>query len=779
LRRPGSGVALRIEWPRLEGPLVGRTLAHYDITAIIGVGGMGEVYRATDTRLGRDVALKVLPAEMAARPGRLERFQREAKSLAALDHPGIVTVYSVEESAGVHFLTMQLVEGQPLDRFIPASGLPIPAIVDIAVALTEALGAAHDKGLVHRDLKPANILITTDGRVKILDFGLAKLADSGEDEGDKTRSQGLTRDGTVMGTVPYMSPEQVTGRPVDHRSDLFSLGVILYEMATGRRPFEGNSAVELGSAILRDWPRSLRERRPELPEALDTVLGRCLDKDAEQRVQSAHELHDRFRTLQRDLASGEVGGTARPSSPSAPDAVENSGPSIAVLPLRNLSADPENEYFSDGLAEEILNALSQIEGLRVAARTSSFSFKGKVTDVEDVGRRLRVATVLEGSVRRSGSRVRVTVQLVDARNGFQLWSERYDRQMEDIFDVQDEIAQAIADRLKVTLGEKARRGTENLDAYELYLKGRHFWHQRLPDALRMAIRCFEQAIEKDPRYALAYAGLADCYGILLLYGWISAEKGRPPAHAAMTQAVALAPSLWEVSFSRAFYQFYFERDWRAAEPYFRKALETNPRSSLAHSYYGFFLAVGKRRVEDAVARVTLACEMDPLSPFVHAIEASALYVVGRCAAAERATRQALDLQADYMIALWIRGVALSGLGRHDEAIVMLERAVTLSRAPIFVGLLGLVSGRAGRLEDAARLLRELEDRAGRGEYVPAYTRLSIHVGRGDLPAMRTALAQVLEEATPPAAISGTGGPFLEELRADPEIDRMLRELYRE
>jgi serine/threonine protein kinase/Tfp pilus assembly protein PilF len=759
--------------------VVGQTLAHYRITAAIGAGGMGEVYRATDTKLGRDVALKVLPAEMAARPDRLERFQREAKALAALDHPGIVTVHSVEESAGVHFLTMQLVEGQPLDRLIPASGLPIPTIVDIAVALAEALGAAHDKGLVHRDLKPANIMITTDGRVKILDFGLAKLADSDGDAGDRTRSQGLTRDGAVMGTVPYMSPEQVMGRPVDSRSDLFSLGVVLYEMATGRRPFEGNSAVELGSAILRDLPRPLREGRPELPEELDSVLGRCLEKDAEQRVQSAHELHDRFCALQRDIASGEVGGTARSSSPSTPHAVEDSGPSIAVLPLRNLSADPDNEYFSDGLAEEILNALSEVVDLRVAARTSSFSFKGKATDVQEVGRRLHVATVLEGSVRRAGSRVRVTVQLVDARNGFQLWSERYDRQMEDIFDVQDEIAQAIAGRLTVTLGEKARRGTDNLDAYELYLKGRHYWHQRMPDALRMAIQCFEQAIGKDPHYALAYAGLADCYGILLLYGWISAQKGRPPAHAAMTQAVVLAPSLWEVNFSRAFYQFYFERDWRAAEPHFRKAVEINPRSSLAQVYYGFFLANGKRRVEDAVAQVTLACEMDPLSPFIHGVAASVFYVLGRYAPAERVARQALDLQADYMLGLWMRGVSLCGLGRTEEGIVALERAVTLSRAPIFVSLLGLVYARAGRVDDADRLLGELEDRAERGEYVPAYTRLSIHVGRGDLPAMRTALAQVLEEATPPAAIRGTSGTFLEEFRSDPEIDRMLRELYRE
>jgi adenylate cyclase len=399
--------------------------------------------------------------------------------------------------------------------------------------------------------------------------------------------------------------------------------------------------------------------------------------------------------------------------------------------------------------------------------------------VAEVGRRLHVATVLEGSVRRSGSRVRVTVQLVDARNGFQLWSERYDRQMEDIFDVQDEIARAIAERLKVTLGEKSRRGTENLDAYELYLKGRHYWHQRSPATLRVAIQCFEQAIEKDPRYALAYAGLADCYGILRVYGWVSAGTGRPPAHAAMTQAVALAPSLWEVSFSRAFYVFYFERDWRAAEPHFRKAVEINPRSSLGQAYYGLFLATGQRRVEDAVARMTLGCELDPLSPFIHGLAAAGLYSLGRHGAAERAAQQALDLQADYMLGLWVRGLALCGLGRAEEAIEPLERAVTLSRAPIFVGVLGLGYARDGRLDDAARLLSELEDRAGRGEFVPAFAGLAIHVGRRDLPAIRTALARVLDEATPPFTLRVTSGECLEEFRSDPEIDRMLKELYRE
>ena len=762
--------------------MIGRTLAHYHITAAIGAGGMGEVYRATDTKLGRDVALKVLPAEMASSPERLERFQREAKALAALDHPGIVTVYSVEEADGVHFLTMQLVEGQPLDRVIPeGAGLPVERLLEIGVALADALAAAHQKGIVHRDLKPANIMVTESGRVKVLDFGLARIAGGEATSESQLPTDLRTREGVVMGTLPYMSPEQVQGHAVDHRSDLFSLGSIVYEMACGRRPFAGASMAELGSAILRDWPRPVAQQRPELPPQLDALLQRCLEKDVHERVQTASELHEAFRVLQRDVASGEVGVRARASSPAAA-AAEDSGPSIAVLPLQNLSADPDKDYFSDGLAEEILNALSQIEGLRVAARTSAFSFKGKATDAGEIGRRLHVATVLEGSVRRSGNRVRVTVQLVDTRDGFQLWSERYDRQMEDIFDVQDEIARAIAERLKVTLGERTRRGTENLDAYELYLKGRHYWHQRSPATLRLAMQCFEQAIEKDPRYALAYAGLADCHGILSAYGLVSPDAGRPPAHAAMTQAAALAPTLWEVSFSRAFYTLYFGRDWRAAEPHFQRAIEINPRSPLAQGYYGVFLAfaaTGDQRAEESVAHMTTACELDPLSPFVHGLAGLGLFMLGRSTAGERTAQRALDLQADYLLGLWARGVSLCSLGRAAEAIVTFERAVTLSRAPLFVGLLGLAFARAGRLEDAARLLSELQDRAGRGEYVPAFTLLAIHVGRRDVPVIRTALAQVLGESTAPSSIRATTGEFLEEFRSDPEIDRMLRDLYRE
>ena len=441
-----------------------------------------------------------------------------------------------------------------------------------------------------------------------------------------------------------------------------------------------------------------------------------------------------------------------------------------------MSADKENEYFSDGLAEEILNALSQIEGLNVAARTSSFSFKGKAIEMSEIAARLSVANILEGSVRRSGNRIRVTVQLVDAKNGFQIWSERYDRQMEDIFDVQDEIATAIAERLKVTLSGVVKPSTRNLDAYELYLKGRYHWHQRTPAAVRLAIQCFEQTIELDPLNALAYAGLADCYGVLRVYGWVSAKNGRPPAHAASARAMALAPELSEVNFSRAFFAFYFEREGREAGPHFRKAIAINPRSSLAQAYYGMFLAT-EGREEDAMTYSTRACQMDPLSPLIHGFSAVTYFCLGHFDLSERAARLALELQPDYLLGLWIYGLALCGLGRNEEAIEALERAVTLSRTPVFVGALGLVYARAGRLDDSIRLLSELEDRGSRGEYIPAFAPLAIHVGQGDVHAIRRMLSKALAEDTSRASLIISGGPYLEAFRSDPEIDRLLVEFY--
>jgi TolB-like protein/Flp pilus assembly protein TadD len=578
---------------------------------------------------------------------------------------------------------------------------------------------------------------------KLLDFGLAKLmTDSNTDSTE-------TIEGTVLGTAAYMAPEQAEGKPLDERSDVFSFGAVLYEMLSGNRAFSGNSTAEVISAVLRDDPSPI-----QAPVELQRIVKKCLAKQPKDRFPNMGELRGALEQISAK-AAGEQ-------------------PSIAVLPFANLSADKENEYFSDGLAEDILNLLAKIPGLKVIARTSAFAFRGKEQDIRKIAETLGVANVLEGSVRRAGNRLRITAQLINAADGTHLWSERYDRDMTDVFAIQDEIGQAISEALKVRLAPRAQ--AMNVEAYELYLKGRHSWHQRSPATLRVAIQCFEQTIKLDPQYALAYAGLADCYGIFRVYGWMSADDARAPAHAAITQALTLAPSLWEVNLSRGLYAFYLERTWREAGPYFQKAIAINPRSSLAQQYYGLFLAT-EGRSEDAVTHATLACQLDPLSAFIHAAVSVTLYILGRFDAAERSAQQALELQSDQLVGLWIHGLALCCLGRNQEAIEALDRAATLSRTPMFVGLLGLGYARARRLDDATRLLRELEERASRGEYVAAFAPLAIHVGLADLPAIRRTLSKMLEETTPPTMLRTTSGPFLEAFRSDPEIDRMLSELY--
>ena len=413
--------------------MIGQTLRHYRIEAKLGEGGMGEVYRARDTVLGREVAVKVLPADQV-RADRLQRFLREAQAASQINHPNVVAIHDISESDGVHFIVMEYVAGKTLSETISPKGLETQQVVHYASQIVASLAKAHACGVVHRDLKPANIMVTTDGMIKVLDFGLAKLHEPNAVEDDKL-TVGETAAGAILGTAAYMSPEQATGRPVDARSDIFSLGLVLYEMLSGRRAFGGETSISTIAAILYEEPRPLKEVAPQTPRDLDRIVSRCMRKEPDQRFQSAVDL----RLALEDLQGNDGGDTT---------------PSIAVLPFTNLSADKENEYFSDGLAEEIINALSHVSGLRVTSRSSAFSFRGKDVEMREIGSKLGVEHVLEGSVRKASNRIRVTTQLVKASDGFQVWSGRYDREMTDIFAVQDEIAQAIVEKLKGKLSEE-------------------------------------------------------------------------------------------------------------------------------------------------------------------------------------------------------------------------------------------------------------------------------------------------------------------------------------
>jgi serine/threonine protein kinase len=521
--------------------LIGRQLGSYRIQSLLGAGGMGEVYRARDTKLNRDVALKMLPAAFARDADRLARFRREARAVAALNHPHIVTIFSIEEHDEVPFMTMELVEGLTLDQAIPQHRLPVSRFFDIAIALADALSAAHRKHIIHRDLKPANVMITDDGHVKVLDFGLARAVDvEGVRANDDLTDVGITKTGLIVGTMPYMSPEQITAQPLDHRTDLFSLGIVLYELATGERPFRGDSAPALMSSILKDRPAPVGQGRSDVPGDACRLIEQCLEKAPRDRIQTAREILDGLKSCRKAWETAADRSTRGAPPGGIPQPAERAT-SIAVLAFSDMSAAKDQDWFCDGIAEEILNALTPLKGLRVAARTSAFSFKGKGEDLRTIGEKLNVTTVLEGSVRRAGDRVRITVQLSEVATGFQLWSKRYDREVKDIFDVQDEIAKAVAERLRVTLAAGDRlveQATPNIEAYELYLKGRALIDRR-GASVPVGLELLEKAVRLDPRYSLAWAGIADALTVLAYSGAARGSASKAQAMAAARRSIEL------------------------------------------------------------------------------------------------------------------------------------------------------------------------------------------------------------------------------------------------
>jgi TolB-like protein/predicted ATPase len=603
--------------------LIGRTLAHYRITAAIGAGGMGEVYRATDTRLGRDVALKVLPAEMAASPEMLERFRREARAVAALNHPHIVTIFSVEEADGVHFLTMELVEGQSLDRLIPADGLPVERILAIATALSEALAAAHEKGIVHRDLKPANVMVTDGGGVKVLDFGLAKdLRPVGETAATVT-SAGHTEPGVVMGTRHYMSPEQVQARPLDHRTDIFSLGVVLYEMTTGRRPFRGESSADLFASILRDDPEpALSDVTPDLPRHLGRIIERCLEKAPIDRYQVARDVYNELRALRK-----ETTGAAAPPRPSAhsDSALRRSqmeAPWIAVMPLQCQTADPDLESFADGLTDDITTSLSRFSYLLVISRNSTRKLEGRSMDVRQVGQELGARFVLEGAVRKGGSKIRASVRVVDARTGTHLWAETFDRNLHetDIFEVQDEITDRVASTVADPYGvlirsmaaPTASKPVEALTPYEGVLRFFLYQQSVAPADHLVARRALERAVELEPDYADAWA----CLTICLLDEFRHAFNPRPnPLERALDaaqRAVAIDPANQLANFALA-QVHHFRRDAGAFRAAADRAISLNRRDGNTMAMLGILMGYGGDW-ERAVELTTRAMALNPHHP---------------------------------------------------------------------------------------------------------------------------------------------------------------------
>ena len=688
--------------------MIGQTISHYRILEKLGGGGMGVVYKAQDTRLDRPVALKFLPPDLTRDPEARERFIHEAKAASALQHPNICTIHDVDETADNQlFIVMDCYEGQTLGKMIEGGPLAIDQAINITIQIAQGLQKAHKQGIVHRDIKPANIIITNDDVAKILDFGLAKLAGQAK----------LTKTGSTIGTAAYMSPEQAQGEEIDHRTDIWSLGVVLFEMLTGKLPFRGEHEAALLYSVVHEEPQAIYSLRTDIPPNVASTIAKMLQKRPGERFQDIEGLLSQLSSARTKDESES----------------KKSLPSIAVLPFVNMSADPENDYFSDGLAEELINALSKLGDLHLVARTSAFQFRGKDVDIREVGRQLNVSTVLEGSVRKAGNRLRITAQLINVADGYHLWSERFDRNIKDVFAVQDEIAMAVVEKLKVELlkGEKekvTKRYTRDEKAYQLYLRGRYHWNKRYPRAMLKAVEFFQRAIDKDPGYALPYVGIADVFNMLAEFGFVPPQDAYLKSRTLLQKAQEIDDSLSELYVSLGLITYCFEWDLPAAERYVRRSIELNPQNWYAHGTRAEIL-VAQGRWEEAHEEVNKAMELDPLSSIVHALFGIVLIVAGRVEEGREALSKTIAMEPDQpMLHNWMGIFSLTHPVMPEKAIEHLQKAFDLGVSPA-CGYLGVAYALADRKEEALRCLEMLE-RIEKERFIPLSLKLLFYLKPG-------------------------------------------------
>jgi len=781
----------------------GTKFGRYEIRSQLGAGGMGEVYLAQDTKLDRKVALKILPAEVAANHERMRRFTQEAKAAAALNHPNIAHVYEIDEVDGLHFIAMEFIDGETLRRHMKRGRMTVGEALDAAIQIASSLAAAHEAGIVHRDIKPENIMIRRrDDYVKVLDFGLAKLTES-PTKSSNTEASTLfkTEEGMVLGTVIYMSPEQARGIETDARTDIWSSGVVLYEIVAGCLPFEGSTTSDLLAAILSEKePPPLARFAREVPAELERIVEKALRKEREERYQTVKDMMLDLRSLKHRLEfETELERSKSPEASSSTTVTENSNQmtaagaaapvtlggeaaqtapvteslasrikhhrrsrmialavlvvaaaglaylfyyarpasaidSIAVLPLVNASNDPNTEYLSDGISEALINSLTELQQLRVIARSTAFRYKGREVDSQAVGRELNVRAVLMGRVRQVADTLNIQVDLVDATTGAQLWGKEYERKISDVLSIKQTIAREVTDKLRLRLsGDEqqrlVKRDTTNAEAYQFYLRGRYYWNKRSPEGIRKAIEQFQQAIDRDPNYGLGYVGVADCYLSLEQYAGVPASETLPKARAAVDRALQLDDSLAEAHASSASIDQKLWR-WAEAEEEFKRAIGLNPNYPTAHHWYAYYFYV-KRQFDDAMREIKRAHELDPLSPVISENVANVYLLKNDLNSAVEQCQRTIELDPSFADAHYILGFAYLKQRRDQDATAEFQKAVELSgRAGTYLGNLGYCYAVTGRRTEALAILKELEAKYTKHESTGQFL-AGVYAGLGD------------------------------------------------
>jgi len=744
-----------METPKQELTTGSTFSGRYQIIEELGKGGMGRVYKVLDTKINEKIALKLIKPSIASDKKIIERFRNELKFARKIRHKNVCQMFDLGEEHGIHYITMEFVDGEDLRRSIRRFGhLPLGKSISMATQICEGLTEAHRLGVVHRDLKSSNIMIDKEGSVRIMDFGIARSLEP----------EGITGSGVMIGTPEYMSPEQVEGKEVDRRSDIYSLGIILFEMVTGRVPFKGETALSIAMKHKTEKPKDPRLLNHLLPDDLNQIILKCLEKDRKNRYKSMEELRSELINIEKLQSVLKD---------------QDYKPSIAVLPFRDMSPQKDQDYFCEGMAEELINALTKIEGLHVAARTSAFQFKGKDLNVRKIGEELGVKTVLEGSVRKAGDRLRITAQLINISDGYHLWSEKYDRDIEDIFAIQDEISLAIVDNLKLKLlrKEKAqliKRYTEDQEAYTLYLKGRYFWNRRYEGGLLKGIEYFQKAIEKDPSFASVYTGIADCYCVMGLYDWIPPKEAYPKAKAATLRALEIDNALPEAHASLGWIKMFYDWDWAAAEKAFQRAIELNPNYATAHEWYAMFLAP-MERFDEAISELKKAQELDPLSLIIQAMGGYVYSFAGLSDKAIESCHKTIEMDPNFMLTYFFLGNAYIWNSLWKEAISAFQKLAVLSgESPLALGFLGFAYGMDGQMAEAQKILDRLSELSKDKDAFPFFKSL-VNIGLGDKDRALEWLEKAYDEKESMLAAIKVWPPF-DSLRQESKFKALLKKL---